>query len=146
MDSFVGLLVALELRDGAQMEGVIVGLDEPRQLITLSDVRCTNHGTTVKYSGLLEVYGGDITNIEVIKSPASARPVSPQVPPSPSRSQGRSRKGKRTGVDGWQNDDVRSVKSIDFDFQSNLQLFDKKKVFSEIQVKPDAYVLFPNLL
>lgn len=39
----------------------------------------------------------------------------------------------RQQTNGWADEDVDGFKGKEFDFQANLDMFDKKKVFAEIQ-------------
>lgn len=127
LSSFEGLAVRLDLADGAQMEGIISTVDESSQLITLSNVSCLHNGSQKRFPGLMEVFGADICNIELLSAPSPPVIPRPKTPLSV-------KKGKSGQKEGWAADDVRAIKSQDFDFASNLQRFDKQKIFSEIQV------------
>jgi len=48
--------------------------------------------------------------------------------------------------DGWATEDVNDIKDQEFDFQSNLDRFDKKTVFSQIQVWPSLLLTCSLLL
>lgn len=160
MESFLGFRVRLDLQDGALMEGIISSLDEPRQLITLSDVTCCNAGKTSKFPGLLEVYGGDVVNLEILPSakkkdtgpmdikknlsrPDSSasrpdgRPGSHPVSPfdSPAKNSGKNAWLAASGPGRSKKEDLAALKKEDFDFQGNLQLFDKQAIFSQIQAE-----------
>ena len=50
------------------------------------------------------------------------------------------RRGRRQ-IHEWAGVDVNDFKSEEFDFQGNLDLFDKEKVFAEIRVRKLSYVL-----
>lgn len=41
---------------------------------------------------------------------------------------------KRNGNDGWAGEDVDIFREEEFDFQKNLNMFDKAKIFAEIRV------------
>jgi flagellar basal body rod protein FlgB len=51
-------------------------------------------------------------------------------------------KHQRQSTD-WANEDVNRFKEEEFDFQANLDMFDKAKVFAEIQVRTANATLFP---
>lgn len=41
--------------------------------------------------------------------------------------------GKNVSSNGWADEDVDGFKEKEFDFQANLSMFDKEKVFAEIR-------------
>ena len=50
------------------------------------------------------------------------------------RKQGRPQpNGKGVSSNGWADEDVDGFKEKEFDFQANLSMFDKEKVFAEIR-------------
>lgn len=137
MEEFLGLPVSLDLADGSVIEGVIQEIDEARQVLILSgatSLRGDQNGREVSViPGRLEIFGSDILNIEL----QDIFPVAPS-DTKKKASVVASNKGsplkKAAGME-WAKDDIRKIKSEDFDFQSNLKLFDKKQIFSEIKVK-----------
>lgn len=169
MDQYLGLRVRLALSDGAIMEGQIMEVNEATQTLLLSGVTCENSGHITRYPGLLEVFGSDICELEVLPTSSEAIHLSNLLAPirssfgagcrnGPTRSPvkdndvgnidlrlmeplrsstgARSRNGspRKAAKNSWNADDVRKIKSEEFDFQANLRLFDKQKVFSEIKV------------
>lgn len=131
MESFVGMRVRLDLLDGAVMEGLIGSLDEGKQLLTLSEVICQQpDGQQIRFPGLLEVFGSDICNIELLPSTTVA------VSPSEINRPVSTTSIKKKGATAWASDDVRAIKAAqDFDFQASLGLFDKSRVFGEIRAQ-----------
>lgn len=137
MESFLGYRVRLDLRDGASMEGIIDGLDEPGQLITLSEVTCRTDGKVSKFPGLLEVFGGDVVNLEILPEPVKT-PGSKKS--SPMKKKGLSKNDSWLAASRSKKDELAALKAEDFDFQANLQLFDKKKVFTQIRAEDSTSV------
>jgi len=147
MESFLGMRVRLELLDGAEMEGLIRSLDDAGQLITLADVACLQaDGRLTRFPGLLEVFGADIRNLELLGGstgsnvlPSAAIKNSDsrhlQSNPNPAQSSRRS-KGHAPALQPWAQDDARSIRSQDdFDFSASLSLFDKSRVFADLRAQ-----------
>lgn len=49
------------------------------------------------------------------------------------RQQQQQQNGKNVSSNGWADEDVDGFKEKEFDFQANLSMFDKEKVFAEIR-------------
>lgn len=47
---------------------------------------------------------------------------------------------RQTTDNGWANEDVNQFREEEFDFQANLDMFDKAKVFAEIQARTNLYI------
>lgn len=53
----------------------------------------------------------------------------------PKRQQQKNYQRKQVEINGWANEDVNGFIEEEFDFQANLNMFDKAKVFAEIKVR-----------
>lgn len=136
MEQFLGQRVSLHLADDTVLQGTIAEVDEARQVLKLSGA--SSHGEGAKgrnvFPGLLEVLAADIINIDFIHVddhlPTPPMALLPAVSSSAS-STGKSTKTRSRNSE-WAKDDIRRIKGEDFDFQSNLKLFNKEQIFSEI--------------
>lgn len=102
------------------------------------------HGETVCFPRL-ELSGDQIQGIQAMQAPDK----SPKKPlrthqRDPAKTRDYAGSGSSPCVttpksSDWSKDDVHKYKVQDFDFQANLQLFDKKKVFSEIRAQDGTH-------
>lgn len=132
MKQFVGQRVSLDLADDTTLLGSISEVDEVRQVLKLSGAssktQVNGKMEMMVFPGLLEVLAADIVNIDFIQEEPIRAPTALSAAASPKSS---SRNQKNSD---WAKDDIRKIKQEDFDFQSNLKLFNKQQIFSEIQV------------
>ncbi|CAB4252767.1 similar to Saccharomyces cerevisiae YEL015W EDC3 Non-essential conserved protein of unknown function [Maudiozyma barnettii] len=144
---FTGYSVQLELRDGKLIQGKIVKANSKG--LTLSDVTFGDGGTSQAF----KVRSSRLKDLKVLGVPQQLQPL--QLNRSSNNNSNNSstsannddnnnnnnnsgngnRGGARQqeGMD-WQDDDVGRIKNgADFDFQSNLTLFNKKDVFAQLK-------------
>lgn len=131
MDQFIGLRVHLDLLDGAKMEGLIRSVNEVSQILVLAEVVCENGGTVTQFPGFLEVFGADIVDVRVVADAPAPR-LPPRLEARPA-SGAPGRASPKKPREAWAEEEVRQIKSQDFDFASSNRLFDKSRVFSEIR-------------
>lgn len=111
------------------MEGFITKLDETSQVLTLKDVVCENGGEAKRFPGLLEVFGSDIRSLEALPQIQEEDSNLPSTTSTPSKN-----KKKLMGGKALTREEIKQIKSEDFDFESSLKRFDKQQIFADIQV------------
>lgn len=110
MSQFVGFGVRVELKDGKLIQGKIA--KATAKGLTLNDVRFGDGGTSQAF----KVRASRLKDLKVLSVGSGKREFKEQEPTD------------------WQDDDVARLKQQDdFDFQGNLQMFNKKDVFAELK-------------
>lgn len=149
---FIGWQVQLTTKSGSVISGQVSEVNDSDSRLTLTDATIVLRGKSRQVE-LVSVQGEDIAELKVVSESSTkemmmmskvptnsytsdpaivhAKPSTgamrtqqqPSVPSSPS-----------TAIKNpWAFEDVKEIKKTDFDFQSNLLMFDKKKVFEELK-------------
>ena len=125
---FTGYAVQLELKDGKLIQGKIVKANNKG--LTLSDVTFGDGGTSQAF----KVRSSRLKDLKVLGIPEQSRRMKQQQQQQ-QQMVGESSVEKKD----WQDDDVARIKnSADFDFASNLSLFDKQDVFAKLKQQDDV--------
>ena len=120
---FTGYAVQLELKDGKLIQGRIVKANNKG--LTLSDVTFGDGGTSQAF----KVRSSRLKDLKVLGIPEQSRRMKQQQQVSVPMQEKKD----------WQDDDVARIKnSADFDFASNLSLFDKQDVFAKLKQQDDV--------
>ncbi|KAI9310956.1 YjeF N-terminal domain-containing protein [Dichotomocladium elegans] len=157
-EAFIGFVVSVSLQSGLKLTGTVAHIEPASQQMTLKDVELQFPNQPVFYTSVYGVFGTDIVDLQVVSQAAAAAGTKPAVTRSIARDvphqkddqpptitiqqQGGSRQhdGKQSqqNNNGWADEDVNGFIEKEFDFQANLNMFDKKKVFAEIQERDDT--------
>ncbi|KAI8142950.1 YjeF N-terminal domain-containing protein [Fennellomyces sp. T-0311] len=153
-EAFLGLMIKVQLHSGLNLQGTVAHIDPATQQMTLKDVELTFPGQATHFTPVYGVYGNEIGDLQVCeKKPvptvskscnAQRKKVKPQKKnntPVKSLSSNTGRKQQQQQQrkeNGWANQDVDGFREKEFDFQANLNMFDKKKVFAEIRELDDS--------
>ncbi|KAI7873142.1 YjeF N-terminal domain-containing protein [Mucor mucedo] len=154
-EAFLGYKVSVLLHSGIKLEGVVSHIEPSTQQMTLKDVTLFLFGQAPFSTPLYGVVGKDIKDLQIISTPSSTTQqqqpppiqqqqqaytpldnhVLEQDPPPPLVIQAKvARNSTSYGPsDGWAGEDVNIFREEEFDFQKNLDMFDKAKVFAEIR-------------
>ncbi|RKP22466.1 hypothetical protein SYNPS1DRAFT_25782 [Syncephalis pseudoplumigaleata] len=119
-EAFIGLTVELTLNDGFTVQGIVSMVNPATQRLQLEHDRAE--------TPLTEATDSDVP---VDVRPRSARKK--RTPKTVSKSRAGSHRHTTSDANEWAAGDVNEFIEEDFDFQQNLILFDKKKVFEEIR-------------
>lgn len=117
MSQFVGFGVQVELKDHKLITGRIAKANS--KSLTLADVTFSDGGT----SSIFKVKASRLRDLKVVSVPSRKKKQQPR------------KKDKDSAEEpDWQDDDVLRIKEgEDFDFQSNLAMFNKKTVFEQFK-------------
>ncbi|KAI8974492.1 YjeF N-terminal domain-containing protein [Pilobolus umbonatus] len=150
-EHFLGLRVSILLHSGMRLEGTVYQLEPTTQQMTLKEVTLYFFGLPPHSTPVYGVYGKDIKDLQLIPPTTDNTPtqqttldhsvLDPLNTPTENKPTSRSnsyRNKKKTTrrknvSDGWADEDVSIFKEEEFDFQKNLDMFDKAKVFAEIR-------------
>ncbi|PJF19633.1 hypothetical protein PSACC_00559 [Paramicrosporidium saccamoebae] len=146
------MTVLVKLLNGQSVEGLIEAISQDSSLLLLSDAVVCGEGAPMRFPRL-EVTADQIESIDILSDVPSvdSRATShPSEPPTWQQNTPRNAKTTpRKASSNWSQDDVRRYKGEEFDFQGNLDRFDKKKVFSEIRqqdpTRPEDRLVSHNL-
>ncbi|KAI9307528.1 YjeF N-terminal domain-containing protein [Cunninghamella echinulata] len=150
--AFIGFHVSLLLHSGIKLDGIVAHIDPFTQQMTLHDVTLHFPGQISHSTPLYGVVGQDIADLQIVsnKNNTSLQShtninqtitnTSPQIlnqqvdhfKDTPSDTNNNYQR-KQTEINGWANEDVKGFIEEEFDFQANLNMFDKAKVFAEIK-------------
>ncbi|KAF1798420.1 YjeF N-terminal domain-containing protein [Mucor lusitanicus] len=160
-EAFLGLKVSVLLQTGVKLEGTVSHIEPTTQQMTLKDVTLFFAGQPPHYTPVYGVVGKDIKDLQVLSAappPPVSQPQQPPIvnpnmirsldnhllenlPPPTPQQQHYSEKVippsqqayRKRNSDGWAGEDVDIFREEEFDFQKNLDMFDKAKVFAEIR-------------
>ncbi|ORY99843.1 YjeF N-terminal domain-containing protein [Syncephalastrum racemosum] len=151
-EAFIGMAIIVQLKSGLQASGVVSEVDPATQLLTLENVDLGFPGQSSTYfTPLFGVMGADVDDLQVKPTRRSGKPT-------PSRSTEREKNARKQQLQqqkkstssstrrskqpqqsqsyqdrGWAGEDVDGFREKEFDFQANLDMFDKKKIFDQIR-------------
>ncbi|KAG1536990.1 hypothetical protein G6F49_012876 [Rhizopus delemar] len=156
-EEFLGLKISVLLHSGARIEGTFLSIEPFTRQLTLKDVTLYFFGQPPHHAPIHGIYGKDIKdlNTESIQQQQQQKPqiIEPQISINKSFSTSKNKKKKQSqqtvqqaqqwprnnrknnnnSNNSWADKDVSSYQEIEFDFQKNLNRFDKAKVFAEIR-------------
>jgi hypothetical protein len=152
MTEFVGMAVLVKLLNGQSVEGLIEAISQDSSLLLLSDAVVRGEGAPMRFPRL-EVTADQIESIDILSDVSSvdsrATGHSTETPTWQQNTPKNSKTTPRKAPSDWSQDDVRRYKCEEFDFQGNLDRFDKKKIFSEIRqqdsTRPEERLVSHNL-
>ncbi|KAG1474701.1 hypothetical protein G6F56_000190 [Rhizopus delemar] len=154
-ERFLGLKVSVLLHSGAKIEGVFCSIEPNTQQLTLRDVTLYFFGQPPHHAPIHGIYGKDIKDLhtdplqQAEQSQEALLPVNKSVSTFKNKKkkqqyqqhqqqqqqqhQHSPRNNRKNTSESWANKDVSSYREEEFDFQKNLNMFDKAKVFAEIR-------------
>ncbi|CAO3701142.1 unnamed protein product [Rhizopus stolonifer] len=151
-ERFLGLKVSVLLHSGAKIEGTFCSIEPNTQQLTLRDVTLYFFGQPPHHAPIHGIYGKDIKDLhtdplqQAELSQEALLPINKFVSTSKNKKkkqqhqqqhqqqqQQQHRNNRKNISESWANKDVSSYREKEFDFQKNLNMFDKAKVFAEIR-------------
>lgn len=153
-NEFLGWKVRVTTKSKSVIEGVVTEVDDVDCRLSLTDA-LVSIGNKSRQVELVSVQGEDIVSLDVVSSgvvsPSTSASISAStgsnsniVDPAIVRTSTRSDPALKKNP--WAGDNVRDLKKTEFDFQANLQMFDKKKAFEELKgsLKPEDLLVTHN--
>ncbi|KAI7899238.1 YjeF N-terminal domain-containing protein [Cokeromyces recurvatus] len=152
-EAYSGLKVFVLLHSGIKLDGIVSQVFPSSHQMTLKDVTLHIPGQLPHFTPIYGVIGKDIKDLQVLAPTTpnvqqtlpidnhildqipSSHPPTKTVTTIKSTSKTRKTKQQTNNCrkkNGWAGEDVNIFREEEFDFQKNLDMFDKAKVFAEI--------------